>query len=145
MRIPSIPSIPQIPSIYLGTKEEKPQPPVVVNSPFTLVAGDSGDWFGYSSGDIPYPPFNPPVGSISNQPRTDGTLEACYQSNEDMSLMMAFHGITKDAFVVTKAMVNNQTLFINNIYIFAGFVWLEFMGEWDGFVDRGQYNIQLHN
>ena len=53
-----------------------PAPVSIVWTPFTLTAGDSGEWFGYSNGDIAYPPFNPPVGLISTEPCSAAELEA---------------------------------------------------------------------
>lgn len=46
---------------------------------FTLRTGDSGDWIGYSNGDIVSPPFNPPVGTITNEPTAITQLEAIFQ------------------------------------------------------------------
>lgn len=46
---------------------------------FTLRTGDSGAWIGYSNGDIVSPPFNPPVGTITNEPTAITQLEAIFQ------------------------------------------------------------------
>lgn len=47
--------------------------------PFTVRTGDSGAWIGYSNGDIVSPPFNPPVGTITNEPTAITQLEAIFQ------------------------------------------------------------------
>lgn len=46
---------------------------------FTVRTGDSGDWIGFSNGDIVSPPFNPPVGTITNEPTAITQLEAIFQ------------------------------------------------------------------
>lgn len=47
--------------------------------PFMVRTGDSGAWIGFSNGDIVSPPFNPPVGTITNEPTAITQLEAIFQ------------------------------------------------------------------
>lgn len=55
--------------------------------PFTMTVGDSGEWVGYSSGDIASPPFNPPVGEISVQPLVTHRLSAIYPSEDGLKVV----------------------------------------------------------
>lgn len=59
--------------------------------PFTMRSGDSGDWIGFSSGNIVSPPFNPPVGSITNEPTPATHLDALFQDASG-DIVVVFRG-----------------------------------------------------
>lgn len=65
-------------------------------TPFTMVARDTGLWAGYTSGDIAVPPFNPPVGTISNEPNPDYPLQAIYNDDAAGYVVAIFNLIPLD-------------------------------------------------
>lgn len=103
-------------------------PPSVVWRPFTLTAGDTGDWIGYTSGDIAYPPFNPPMGLISGEPAAGIELEAMYIDPATMSLVVVLYGnlqavetiwVTVDDATAEQSSV--EVIGLNNWYYFENF------------------------
>lgn len=88
--------------------------------PFTLTAGDSGEWFGYSSGDLAYPPFNPPMGSISNEPNQAHALMAMYVDMADSTPVAIFHGDIQSDVAGLKLQINAYKGTASDISLFAG-------------------------
>lgn len=110
--------------------------------PFTLTAGDSGEWFGYSSGDMPSPPFNPPVGTISNPPSAAFDLEAIYY--EMSKLVVVFHGDHTESLEGLNLQIDDEILMFATASYFAGNTWIEFAGG-TPFIDGGTYTITFSN
>lgn len=88
--------------------------------PFSMTAGDSGDWGGYSDGDIAYPPFNPPVGSITNQPAPGHDLHALYPDTTDGRLTAVFQGDIRSLVSGLNVRVDSQDYQSVSAEIFGG-------------------------
>lgn len=59
---------------------------------FDMIPRDTTEWVGYTNGDMGYPPFNPPVGTISREPATGVILSALYFDPETDRHVAIFTG-----------------------------------------------------
>lgn len=108
---------------------------------FELTAGDSGDWLGYSNGDIVSPPFNPPVGSISNQPSRENDLYAIFQSTGSGSITAIFHGVMDH--VGLRMQIGNTFGMAISVEYIGGNTEITFTHSVN-FTDGGVYDITLY-
>lgn len=95
--------------------------------PFTMRTGDSGDWIGFSNGDIVSPPFNPPVGSITNEPTPATRLDALFQ---DVSgdLVAVFRGDWREKLGLIVLEFDGETLSPQGNSLQGGNTFLRFSG-----------------
>lgn len=117
--------------------------PSIVWAPFTLTAGDSGEWFGYSNGDIASPPFNPPFGSISNEPTDIADLEAFYIDDSSQSPVAIFSGDIRSSVAMLPIVIGAYSGVTVTAELFGGNTVNTFTPGADLFVDAGQYLIEL--
>lgn len=104
----------------------------------TVTAGDSGDWFGYSNGDIAYPPFNPPVGSVTGQPTPLTELEALFQDSSG-DIVAVFQGNWQTAMQSVGLTLDGQVLSPNGYSLQGGNTFLRFTGYVGSVTDGGSY------
>lgn len=127
--------------IRAGVASEAPPIPVMAWSPFTMTAGDTGDWIGYTSGDLASPPFNPPEGLISNQPNNLHDLTALYNEEATGDLVVMFHGDIRSDVEGLKVTIDayEGTAFASEMY--AGNTLIRFMPPFGRFNDKDTYGI----
>lgn len=118
-----------------------PAPAVVAWTPFTLTAGDSGDWLGYSNGDIAYPPFNPPVGSISAEPCSVSELEAFYLEDGGTPVAI-FQGDIRSEVQSLTVTIDGVSGAENSVTLFGGNTVIAFNMSAD-FVQFGNYEVSF--
>lgn len=116
-------------------------PPQIDWRPFTVTVGDSGDWLGYSSGDIPSPPFNPPVGSISNSPIQGTALEALYFDPGAMAVIAIFHGDIASSLTGFRVQIDNDILETSGAELISGNTWARFPAPGFGFNNGETYGV----
>lgn len=116
-------------------------PVVVTWTPFTLTAGDSGEWLGYSNGDIAYPPFNPPVGSISAEPCNIAELEAFYLEDGFMPVAI-FQGDIRSQVQGLIVTIDGVSGIENSVTLSGGNTVIAFNMSAD-FVQFGGYEISF--
>lgn len=63
----------------------------IVWQQFTFTPQDTGEWVGYTDGDIASPPYNPPMGT-SGSPANDVELTALYYDTNTASIKMLLKG-----------------------------------------------------
>lgn len=125
-------------------KLEAEQPAPIAWQEFTLTAGDSGEWFGYSNGDIAYPPFNPPFGSISNEPTTAAELEAFY--TDDLGVAVAiFQGDIQAQVHSLGLAIGGYAGVASDISLFGGNTVIRFAPDGINFQQGGEYLIEFIN
>lgn len=115
-----------------GKKPISPDPPgpapIDFNwQPFTMQTGDSGDWIGFSNGDIISPPFNPPVGSISGEPTTVTQLEALF-NDDSGDIVAVFQGDWRIELQEVGMTLEGQTLTPQGYSLQGGNTFLRFSG-----------------
>lgn len=97
-----------------------PPDPEPVWQPFTVTVADTGDWIGYTSGDIASPPFNPPVGTISGQPNSRHALEALYVDMGDGAVVVIFRGDMTGAAQGLGVQIDDYQGEASDVSMFAG-------------------------
>lgn len=110
---------------------------------FTMIAGDSGDWAGYSNGDLVPPPFNPPVGSISDQPLAFCTLQALFQDTATQSIVAVFGGAAIEAFAGMTLRIGGETLASAGTTVAWGSVFVPFPNPITQIVAGQSYNCKM--
>lgn len=118
-----------------------PAPVVVTWTPFTLTAGDSGEWLGYTNGDIAYPPFNPPVGLISTEPCSAAELEAFYLE-DGFRPVAIFQGDIRSEVQGVSVTIDGVSGVENSVTLFGGNTVIAFNMSSD-FVQFGNYEISF--
>lgn len=117
-----------------------PAPVIVTWTPFTLTAGDSGEWLGYSNGDIAYPPFNPPFGSISAEPCNIAELEAFYLE-DGIRPIAIFQGDIRGEVQGVSVTIDAYTGTEVSVTLFGGNTVVEFEPGAPPFVQFGAYSV----
>ncbi len=110
-------------------------------SPFTLTAGDSGEWFGFSSGDLASPPFNPPMGSISNEPNRLHQMEAMYVDLGDGAPVAIFHGDIQASAVGLRVQIDGYHGTAAGVSMFAGNTVIRFAPAHSALADGQTYGV----
>ncbi len=110
-------------------------------TPFTLTAGDSGEWLGYTNGDIAYPPFNPPVGLISTEPCSAAELEAFYLE-DGFRTVAIFQGDIRSEVQGLTVTIDGVSGVENSVTLFGGNTVIAFNMSAD-FVQFGNYEISF--
>lgn len=99
--------------LRMVSKVVKPEPepePSFAWRTFVMTAGNSGEWDGFSDGDIAVPPFNPPVGMISQSPAPDVELYALYEEPGRFSLIALFSDNVEQVAPLMKAAIHDVEL-----------------------------------
>lgn len=118
-----------------------PAPVSILWTPLTLTAGDSGEWLGYSNGDIAYPPFNPPVGSISAEPCSISELEAFYLE-DGVRPVAIFQGDIRGHVQGLTVTIDGVSGVENSVTLFGGNTVIAFDMS-ASFVEFGNYAISF--
>lgn len=127
------------------SRASPPDPdPAIQWKEFSLTAGDSGDWLGFSSGDIAAPPFNPPVGAISGQPAEGIELEALYQDPGPVTVVVFMHGFAEDLASTLRVSIDGVELGFLNARTLYGMLRVEFSGAVVTFVDGVSCAVKIY-
>lgn len=110
---------------------------------FTITAADSGEWIGYSSGDIAYPPFNPPIGILSAQPAPGVELLAIYDDINIEAVVAILYGDYTSIAERLILTVDDESNASSNVSMFAGNTVIEFSGFKLSFADKGVYTAMI--
>lgn len=104
----------------------KAEPPGTDWKSFTITAADTGNWIGYTNGDIAVPPFNPPMGLIDGQPADGLEVDAIYQDAQTHMVSMILHGDHRDIAVGLSLTINGETRTMSNTGLIYGGTMIEF-------------------
>lgn len=120
--------------------------PVITWSPFTLTPGTTTEWVGYTNGDIASPPYNPPVGLISNQPTNLADLAAIYQDSDMSTIVVVFSGDQTQKLGVLTLQVDDFPITSPTHEYIGGFTYTRF-NAYGGpdFVDGVELAVELEN
>lgn len=110
---------------------------------FSITAGDSGDWIGYSNGDIVSPPFNPPVGLIDRQPTAITDLVALFQDVGSGDIVAVFNGLYGEELQSVPLAIGGFALTPNGWSELAGNTWLRFVGLPGDLDDGALYELEF--
>lgn len=108
---------------------------------FTMTPADTGDWIGYTNGDIAPPPFNPPEGTITGQPTSVTTLQALYSDGDTGEVVAVFNGDYVGLLDGLPLTVNGVVLAPESISLQWGSTWVRYSGLPSGFVAGTPYTV----
>lgn len=109
----------------------------------SVTVGDSGEWIGYSNGDIAYPPFNPPVGLLGSHPTEVTDLVALFQDVGSGDVVAVFNGEYAGELQDVGLAIGGFALTPNGYSELAGNTWLRFIGLPGEFGDGETYQIEF--
>lgn len=109
---------------------------------FTVRTGDSGAWIGYSNGDIVSPPFNPPVGTITNEPTAITQLEAIFQDASG-DIVAAFQGDWRAYVSIVTMAFDAEPLTYQGYSLQGGNTFLRFSGFSETIAVDTDYTVEF--
>lgn len=109
-----------------------------------VTVADSGEWIGYSNGDLAYPPFNPPIGLISNQPTSVTDMIALFQDVGSGDIVVVFNGDYTQELQLLKMAIGGFELNPSGYSLQTGNTWLRFSGLPGDFESGSIYEVVFY-